>query len=201
MIKNNTSRLYFGQFPYKICLSRSGPVNYRMWKSGWNPVNCLKLLKRKKSSFRVYTRIRWQKRKSQIVYKMYLFLSSKLDYDIFVKKYSKYIESITEPYSDHHVDLLKENTHVILRENLIYKKYRYVVNFRRAWHQSIDDIDKWVNDNFYKNIGCGDIKWHPYGYNPRIYLKNQEDLVLIKLTWGDRIRQITWVQLLNELTV
>ena len=115
------------------------------------------------------------------------------------KKYEKFITSVTEPHSDTHIDLLKADNHIVIREHLLYKKFRYVVNFRRTWHTQITDIDEWVWDNFSSLIASGDIRWVDSGYNPRLYITNTEDLVLVKLTWGERIREITTIHLLSEV--
>ena len=201
MNKFYTSKLYFKKYPYKIVFLRSGSIASRAWPDGWSPYECTKWLNRKKSDFRVYTRVKIQKRIRQVTVTMALFLYSKKDYDLAIKKYKNYIVSITEPFLEAHIDLLKDNTHTVLRPTLIYNRFRYIVIFRRGWDQPIDDLDDWVSGTFSDKIYQGDVKWVGYGYNPRLYLVSQEDLVAVKLTWGEKISKITVFHLIDDTTV
>lgn len=202
MQKIYSSRLYFKKYPYKINFIRSGNASSSDWTKDWTPHNCQKWLNEQSIDFRVYTKISLQRKKKRVTVRMSLFVPTRNDYDKCIKKYSSFIESITEPFDESHVEILKANTQIVIREKLIYEKYKYVVNFRRTYNQPIDDIDDWVGENFYKTEEDYlqlDVKWVGYGYNPRLYLKNKEDLVLVQLTWGERIKQITIVQTLSEL--
>lgn len=200
MQKNYTSRLYYGKYPYKINFHKTGNLDSKSWIKEWNPHSCIKLLKKKNIEFRIYTKVKVQKRKRQVTVTMSLFLGNKHEYDYCIKKWNKFIDSVTEPYAQSHVDILKNNTHIVIREKLIYQRYKYVVNFRRTWRQDVDDINAWIAINFKNTIVEKHAKWVGYGWNPRLYLFNEEDFVLVKLTWAERIRQITIVRTLDELS-
>ena len=200
MQKNYTSRLFYKKYPYKITFHRTGNIDSKSWMKEWTPHNCIKLLERKKIDFRVYTKIKIQKRKRQVTVNMSLFVGNQDEYDYCIKKWNKFIDSVTEPYNQTHVDILKDNTHIVIREKLIYQRYKYVVNFRRTWRLNVDDINAWIASNFKNALAIQAAKYVGYGWNPRLYLANEEDLVLVKLTWAERIRQITVVRTLNELS-
>jgi hypothetical protein len=194
-----SSKLYYREFPYKISFLRSGPIDINVWGTGWTPLKCSKWMDQKKWPYRHKIKISVQKKIKQVSVKGYFYLKTREAYDSCIKKYKRYITSITAPHSDSHIELLNNNSNMIIRETLLYKKFRYVINFRRTWHTPIDDIDDWVRNNYKTAIYDGDVKWVALGYNPRLYVTNDEDLVLVKLTWGERIREITHIQLLNEL--
>jgi hypothetical protein len=202
MIKIYTSRLYFKKFPYKVQLFRSGQLNKLAWKRGWTPAKCAKWLDNKSFDFRSRTKVRWKKRLKQVHVTMTVFLPTRDSYDACIKKYASNVVSITEPYDDSHVDLLKNDSNIVIREHLIYKRYKYVVNFRRTWNRSLGDIDDWIKLNFSNNLYANKtMKWISSGWNPRLYIENIEDLVFVKLTWGERIREIIIIQTLDELHV
>ena len=199
MNKSYTSKLFHKKFPYKIVFYRVDSIPDKTWSSEWNPTKFKKWLDKNNIEFRLNTRVRVAKRTRQVKIKMVVFLHDKKWYDTCLKKHKKYIESVTEPYINGHIDLLKDNTTIIIREQLLYNRYRYVVNFRRTWQQDVADITAWIKDTFKNSLYSKElVKVVLTGWNPRIYLKNQEDLVLIKLTWGERIRTITSVVLISD---
>lgn len=115
-------------------------------------------------------------------------------------KWSSNIDSITEPYDLSHVDLLKNNTTIIIRDELIYRRFRYVVIFSRKWDESIEDLSDWIKTTFLERKDDGSpIKWKGRGWNPRLYLSDESDLVLTKLSWGEKILKIAVVHTHNEL--
>jgi hypothetical protein len=195
------SKLYYKIFPYKITFERTATLSNgkKQWGNGWTPQKCVKWIDQKNWAHRIKTKISVKKRIKQVSVTMNLYLETRQAFDSCMQKYSKYITNITAPHDDSHIDLLKNNNHIVIRKNLLYKKFRYVVNFRRTWHTPIDDIDDWMQENYAKLMHNGHIKWVSNGYNPRVYLANEEDLVFVKLTWGERIREITTIHLLAEL--
>jgi hypothetical protein len=154
----------------------------------------------------MYNRVRYQRLgrprspKTNVTIIASLFLRTKGEFDACVAEWSSYIESVTEPYDPSHVDLLKDNTTIVIRDELIYRRFRYVVVFTRQWNESIEDLSDWVSTTF---LDRGDadppVKWTARGWNPRLYLFDESDLVLTKLSWGEKIKNISVVHTRREL--
>ena len=197
MERNHTSRLFFGKYPYKIEISVKGgkydPPNHTIW----TVMGAKKFLKsqsianRMYSSFTSVNKIRTTETS--------VFLSNKADFDRCVNLWQTYIKSVTEPYKEEHVNFLAENTEIILRPTLIYRRYRYIVLFKRAFKEDLSDITTWVNDTFttYPSKSAT-AKYLLSGWNPRLYLVDESDLMLTKLTYGERIRSITMICIFDE---
>ena len=129
-----------------------------------------------------------------------LFLRNKAEFDACLARWPESVDSVTEPYDPSHIDLLKDNTTVVIRDELIYRRFRYVVIFSRKWNESIEDLSDWVKESFLsRNEDRSPIKWKENGWNPRLYLSDEGDLVLTKLSWGEKIRNIVVVRTHDEL--
>lgn len=169
--------------------------------NGWNPDTFIKWLENNKIEYRVRTTRKLVKKLRQTKTKMVVYLKDKSYYDSCVKKYADNIISVTEPYLASHIDLLISDSSIVIRKKLIFDKFKYVVWFRNPWNDSIKDrLRAWAKENFHGKMSSEQHRWVFAGYNPRIYLSTQEDLVLIKLTWGDQISSIKVVELLDEVT-
>jgi len=206
-----TSKLFFGKFPYKIVLSKSGNADHPMWEHGWTPKYCHKWIKDNKISHRVYTKMNSGRVKTRHVSMfMSIFVENEADCKKILSQFSKNVASVTKPVDITHIDVLKDNTNIIIRNSLLYKRFRYVVCFTKKYHylQQVfeeDELNLWMSENFLKDVKDGEIKWdrfkwHQSGWNPRLYLSDEDDLVLVKLTWAERIRSITIVHTYDELT-
>lgn len=198
MKKSFTSKLFFGFFPYKITFVRTNNTKTAYWTKGWTPYKCAKWLNENNFKYRVYTKVRLKNAK-RVKVTLTLFLESKLAYEKCIQKWLKNVDQVTEPYIEDHIELLKNNTQIVIRPDLIYKKYRYVVIFRRSFNSPIEDINYWVKSTLIN--GTSAFKWMSSGWNPRLYLENLDDFVLVKLTWGERIKAITIVHTLEHSVV
>lgn len=205
MKREHTSRLFYGKYPYRILFSRSA-ILADLDGSGWTIHNCKAWLNDQVSDYRMYSRIRYQGRtsrrspKTNVTILASLFLRTKSEFDSCVAKWSANIESVTEPYDPSHVDLLKDNTTIVIRDELIYRRFRYVVVFFRKWNENIEDLSEWVTTTFLeRGENEPPVKWKERGWNPRLYLSEESDLVLTKLSWGEKIRNISVVHTRSEL--
>lgn len=208
MQRVNTSRLFFGKYPYKIVLTRTGNPSDPSWIDGWTPRSCHKWLKQKKINHRVYTRVN-PKPHDLTAFFMSIFVETEAEFKKIKSEFSQYVSSVTEPAEKSHVDILKDNTNTIIRNSLLYKRFRYVVCFTKKYHylQQVenDELHAWIAETFLASTKDGEVKWdrfkwHQMGWNPRLYLSDENDLVLVKLTWAERIRSITIVHTYDELS-
>ena len=201
MQHNYTSKLFFGYYPYKISLARSGEITEPDYHVGWNVHNASVFLNTNGIKHRTYNQVTHSgKRQKLVTVNSSLFLATKSDFDRCVVMWQQYIQSVTAPFKDEHVDVLKDNTEIIVRSSLLYKRFRYVVIFKRHWNEDISDLVNWVTDSFVTIPSAhATAKWHENGWQPRLYLANDSDLLLTKLTYGERIRRITVICTFDEL--
>jgi len=203
MKRENTSRLYYGKYAYRISFSRSAKLA-DLDGSGWTIHNCKTWLDDRGIDYRVYGRVRYHKNrrtpKTNVTIQASLFLRSKEEFDACVAKWKSNVNSVTEPFDPSHVDLLKNNTTISIRDELIYRRFRYVVVFSSKWNESKEDLSNWVKTTFLeKKDDSPTVKWKEHGWNPRLYLIDETDLVLTKLSWGERIQKIAVVHTRDEL--
>lgn len=198
MHKSHTSRLFYGRYPYKIEMSRKSAIGWSDFNSGWSVSRCEQWLAARQADHRFYTQIRTARNKKNVHVKCSLFLRDKAHFDACLANFKDNIDSIVQPFDDSHVDLLQENTSVEIRTKLLYRRYRYVVTFRRHYMEPIDDLEQWIHANVLQD-GQQQAKWEPLGWSPRIYLSDESNLMLIKLTWSERIRNIKIVYTYDEL--
>jgi hypothetical protein len=203
MQRHHTSKLFYGIYPFKISLALSCKNGELGSHQGWTIRNCQNHLSANTIEHRMYNTVRYKGKYSNpnamVIMNSSLFLKNRSDFDACVKLWKDNIEAVTSPYDDSCIDLLKDRTELVVRNRLLYKHYRYAVSFKRAYKEPIDDLHNWINDSFFADNNCDAVKWHPNSWNPRLYIKDEADLVLTKLTWGEKIHQITVVCLLSEI--
>jgi len=199
-----TSRLFYNKYPYKIVFVRNATIGDPDYHLGWTIHNCKCWLDINNIDHRMYNRIQYLGRhdhpKTKVVVTGIVFLSSKKSFDKVIRKWKSVVDSVVIPYDQSHIDVLKNNTKILIRSTYLYNRFKYVVTFTRAWEESIDDLSEWIENSFLdRDQADGEIKYAKNGWNPRIYLTSEADLVLTKLTWGERIKEITVVCTIDEL--
>lgn len=185
----HTSRLYFGKYAYKIVFLRRSTLGDKDFHIGWTLSNCREFLTTNNITHKFYSRVRWHgKNKRTVTTFASLFLENNNDYTKCINQWPENIEEVVTPYADNHVAVLQDNIKTVIREKLIYGKFRYVVNFKSFWNEPIEDLDNWIKSNIIDN-SCTEYpaKWAMTGWNPRLYLTKEDDLILTKLTWHDSI--------------
>jgi len=194
-----TSKLFYGKYPYKITLARTRISNDPDFNIGWTVHAANVFLKLENIVHRLYTQIRGNDADVSVVTSN-LFLSNQHDFDRCVAMWKPYVQSITSPYNEDHIDVLKNKTEIIIRDRLIYRKYRYIITFKRKYKEDISDLTEWVCNTFATSpSSVADAKWVVSGWNPKLYLKNDTDFVITKLTHSDRIRSILVICTFDEL--
>lgn len=203
MKQTNTSKLFFGKYAYKIVFLRTSHLGDQNYHLGWTLTNCKQYCDHNNMSYKVYSRVRWHgKNKKTVTTLASLFLEKKQDYDRCMSEWPDYIKEVVLPYSETHIDILKDNIKTVIREKLIYNKFRYVVTFRTFYNEPTDDLNDWVDSNIVSQASSErPVKWSRSGWNPKLYLTQEDDLTLTKLTWHDSIYNITIYRTYDELKI
>ena len=197
---NYTSHLFYKKFPYKIKLVRQGNVNSTSWSAGWTPQKSLTWLNKKHITYKSKSWVKRSRKTGKITVTISIFLENSIDFDLCQSKWKKYIVSITKPYDQNHEDLLKNNEKLIIRKQLVYGKFRYIIKFKWSRFLIMDHkLSDWLKENI-AAIDYGNcIKCKVNGWSPRIYTSSLSYLTLIKLVWSDHILEIVFVQTLDEI--
>lgn len=192
-------KLFYGKFPYKVLFQRTERINDPSYHQGWTIFNCKTWLDENSIHHRMYSQVLKKRLKSgkMVTVKASVFLMKRDDVDALIKRWPSWAESLTEPFSEDHIDILRENTKIIIRKTLMYRRYRYVVRFHRTWNDPLTDIDEWILNNL--DSSDQKIKWCKIRWNPSLYLSSESDLFLVKLTWTDRISEILSVLTISDI--
>lgn len=147
------------------------------------------------------TRLDWgfnDKQKIEIVFSVYL--SDTDDYEQIMKKYEKIITWVSKPISEEHKQLLASNTEIIFRERLLFNKFRYKILLNVGWKREYyNEIKEWVKNQFgHKPEGKkGEYMLGGY-WSPTLYLIEDDDIMMVKLSLSDRIRSVVRVDRFSD---
>ena len=194
-----TTKLYYGRYAYIVILDH---------KYG-NIEKVTKWLKKQDIDFKLrskgkrsplHTYWYYSINKNRKVYTK-IFVRGQEDFDKICAKYKSLVYGVTKPQNEQHEEILNNLMNVIYQDKLLYNKYSYVVNFKGAYESN--DVGRWVNQ-FVKDAPAENlrkIQRNLYTWNPssRLYLSAEEDVVLVKLTWSDKIKSITHIQTFDAL--
>ena len=201
MIMVPTQKLYFGKFLYclkfRIVETRgtdSGPRN------NTSIAGIKKLLADSGCGYR--TRLDWHfadRKTINVVFSVYI--SDDVLYEnIRASQHEPLLSWVSKPASKLHKELLLSNTEILLRDHLLYKRFRYRIDLKTGWQRERhQEMVKWINDSFEGRPSGrqGDYMlsgtWHL-----TLYLIDESDLVLIKLAHSDSIRSVTRIDLFSE---
>ena len=179
----STTKLFYGEFPYKAVLHHQG-LDVDEWYANMRKLmKWLRLLP--KNDFRVR-----QQNRIQLFFKWRKDLVDVLD------KNHKFVSEVHEPFNKKHYEYLMDNKDCITRNTLFWSKYRYKITFSNARTLSSD----WFQ-NFFKErdparyrYGASMSKmlrvkgqYEHYWCNPVLYLAEKDDVVLCKLAMQDKI--------------
>lgn len=204
MKKSYTSKLFYRRYAFRILFTKCTTIGDPDYHKDWTVHNCKEWLESNHIEHRMYNKVRRTGRKNNpktlVTVSSSLFLKNKLDFDHAVSKWKGNVDSVTCPYDESHVDILIDNTTVLIRKKLIYNRFRYIVVFRRKWQESIQDLEDWIVPTLIQQQDEGrEIKWVSNSWTPRLYLSDESDLVLVKLSWGERIKCVTLVKTIDEI--
>jgi len=107
---------------------------------------------------------------------------------------------VSKPASKLHKELLLSNTEIIIRDTLLYKRFRYKINFSCGWkRESYKELVYWLNNSFAEKKHGRKGEWLLQGrWSPSLFLVDESDLVLVKLSQSELIVSVTRVDLFTE---
>jgi len=128
-----------------------------------------------------------------------VYLSEKSDHQRLVDAHGSVMGHIRSPANDQHEALLKQGNHIEVRDKLYYNRYRYRVGFRGAWREAtrrelLDDIRTALHDP-----GKNKQDYQVSGRDCTLYLGQDTDFTMVRLSMGDRIWQTTVAYTFDEL--
>jgi hypothetical protein len=193
---NYTSRLFFQKFYFKveiltICNSTNRYNNYTGEKCqelselrNWCKGNF------KTGEYRISDYYNGKSVDGLVMFLQTVYLLNSLQKDKIIQKFGNSIQSITQPFDSEHQEQLDFRNEIVYRKNLIYKKYKYAVYFK---YDRKNEIWKWLCEYTQDEK---DMLINPGYFSPVVYMKDDEHLVMIKLSWSEKIKSIKTVHLI-----
>jgi hypothetical protein len=197
MNKKHTTKLFYKKYPFKLAVVRKVMKTDPDYYQGWTVDNAREWLRDNGiDDYKMYNRIiNKRARKNPIIIRSSLFIKTRAEFEKCLAAWKANVVEITTPYKDEHIQFLTANTEIIIRQKLIYKKFRYVIVIKRHWQEDLSDFENWLNDNFTRETA----KYTTSGWWPKLYLQNDNDLVLLKLAYGEKISKLSIVYTIDEL--
>tara|TARA_Y100001970_G_C14187391_1_gene833374 strand:- start:536 stop:1138 length:603 start_codon:yes stop_codon:yes gene_type:complete len=182
----NTTKLFYGGFPYKLVLHHQG-IDVDNWYSHMRKtLESLRSLP--KDSYRV-----------RHMNSMQLFFKARKDLINVLDRDHKFAVEVHEPLNGKHFEHLMKNPNCITRTTLFWNKYRYKITFSNSERFSADWFKGFFSDRDPSRYRYGSslakmirAKGHYeyYWCNPVLYLAEHDDVMLCKLAMNDKILKI-----------
>lgn len=141
-----------------------------------------------------------------------VYLENDNDFEKVLEAYNPFVVDTCAPYKKSHIDILKNNGSIKIRAKLLFNKYRYTVVFK-YWlnEETAEGLENFVKNSLdsenaarvkfvagqWKDQNTGN--WVRLYSTTRLYLRDEEDLIMTKLAWSDEILRIEAVMLHSEL--
>lgn len=197
MIIAPTQKLFFNKFIYSIkfnllsdkgCSVRDNIIIKQIKK------------KLKDSGIDNRTRLDWNFSKEYMTITFSVYVSDDSMYEELLKLYPQQITWTSRPISDKHKDLLQDKLEVIVREKLLYNRFKYKVMFKTGWRrENYKEIRDWISTAFEnKTHGKSGDFLVSGNWMILLYLTNNEDLMHVRMCLSDYIVNIIRVETLKE---
>jgi hypothetical protein len=196
MEKLYTSKLFYKKYPFKILIVRTYCKTDPDYHTGWTVQNAKNWLGEQTINHRMYNQVISKNKKKGIkIIRSSIFVKSRAEFEKCIDKWKADVFAVTSPYKDEHIQFLTENTEVSIRQKLVYKKFRYIITIKKHWREDIQDFEDWINANFTRD----NAKYVTNGWWPRLYLRDENDLVLLKLAYDEKISKLCIIYTFDEL--
>lgn len=124
---------------------------------------------------------------------MRVYLDNTADLDAFIDAHRDSVISAKSPINERCEALIRAGVILDVRDSLYYNRFRYKIHFRKWWDTSTrKQITSSVRDMLHDRSK----KKQEYlisRYGASLYLSNEEDLVIVKMSMSDVISKITYV--------
>lgn len=196
-----TQKLYYGKFLYclKFKIIDSPQSSWTSIGKDSTVKAIKKLVKDSGNPFR--HRLDWNVVNSvwHITFGIYTNDSDMCDY--LIKTYPTLVSFIGKPMNEKHKDLLLNKIEVIVREKLLYNNFRYKVLLKFDYRQQNKEFIKgWIQTQFeHKMPGRkGDYLLTGGHWLRALFLKEEQDLVMVQMCLSDYIYSVTRVELVSD---
>ena len=110
------------------------------------------------------------------------------------------IKWVSKPADDAHKELLLNKTEIEFREKLYFKNFRYKILFNTGWkREERDELINHIKDHFVGQVnGRKNDYFFVNNWTPLLYIKDESDMIMIKLKLSDDIRKVVKVELFEE---
>lgn len=196
-----TQKLYFKKFVYCIKLSFQETGSSAKKFRGNPHIRSVKTLL-EDSGVPHRTRLDWHilsKKTISITFSVYL--SDPVVFQLLMTgAHAQHIAWVSQPASDLHRDLLLSNTEILIRPRLLYGRFKYKVHLRTGFkRQDQKPIMDWLEQSFGHRPRGKQGDWMVTGsWLFSVYLRDDADLMLLRMVWGDNMMSVTRIDLLSE---
>jgi hypothetical protein len=198
-----SEKLYYKKFSYKIFLKFPGLFTSRKENEHLN-----QLLK--KYNEEEYSKRHGIPHRTDIVYatidclRLQVYTNNQELVKEILDEFEEYIILLGKPLNNKHNDVLKTQDKNIIRKQLFFKKYRYMVSFDRyAMFRSGDGIQKTredIKEYFVSNKRIDEVDYRfKENREPVLYIRDANDLMMIKLIFAEYISRTETIILHTEI--
>jgi hypothetical protein len=114
---------------------------------------------------------------------------SRDDYDGFCTQFNDCLVATRAPANDHHEDLIRSGGTIEVRDKLFYRKYRHKVSFRGGWRPvTRAEIQEFVREQLHDPVKKKKQDYY-MAHDCTLYLKENSDLILVKMALSEHIYQ------------
>lgn len=127
-------------------------------------------------------------------YQQMVYLSNPADRDLLLAHYGSQISEVTQPLDDSHKQQLEVRNLVVVRESLLYNRFKHCVYFK---YDPTLETWRWLK-TFFQDEESSKLMPDPkhdasYPVWPRVYLEDDTHLTTLKLMWQERIDYVKTV--------
>lgn len=138
----------------------------------------------------------------QDIMRLTIFLENKSDYQKVLQQYSESVIRTLAPASQEHEELLSQGIKLDIRDHLYYHIYSYKITFKGIWYRGNNNkqiVKDFINNTLHDETKSKqDFKFLSLDYI--LYLKNIDDLMLVKMVLGELIREVIFAYTADQIS-
>jgi hypothetical protein len=127
-----------------------------------------------------------------------LFFQNENEYQHFLSNFRGNIVEVWVPINEKQTEILEQDHKIVFRDKPFFNKYEWCVTLSYLDRAAREDVVSWTEGTFDSTVN--DRLYLSRGRQLRFYLTDEEDIVLIKLTQGSRVKKIEKAVLTTTIT-
>jgi hypothetical protein len=151
-------------------------------------------------AFPVHIPTTLRKSKDPATYKVNLdvYLNDESVFNELITHAGKAVIHVVRPFNQAHLEKMTAETHIVFKEKLLFGKYRHSIKFELSQRDEAAEIKRELSDVLGENI---DERYliKDWWSSIVVYISEPSDLMMVKLSLGDMITEMTEVSTLSEL--